>query len=96
MQSLQLKYLGEEIPSEQPEVENAAEDADDIANIFADVDDDEEYDGDEPLFGEGSHLDDEDIFDEEFDGADDTIDSDLDFDDLDLEEVSEDDIDDEE
>ena len=96
LQSLQLKYLGEEIPSEQPEVENAAEDADDIANIFADVDDDEEYDGDEPLFGEGSHLDCEDIFDEEFDGEEEVIDSDLDFDDLDLEEVSEDDIDDEE
>ena len=94
LQSLQLKYLGEEIPDEQPEPEVSADENDDAA-IF-EADDEDEYDGDGPFFGEGSHLDDEDIFDEDADGEDEVIDSDLDFDDLDLDEVSEDDIDDEE
>ena len=93
LQSIELKYLGEELPAEPAEA-SADEDAE-LNNIFA-ADDDEEYDGDEPLYGEGSHLDCEDIFDEDISGEEEVIDSDLDFDDLDLEEVSEDDLDDEE
>ena len=78
LQSLQLKYFGEEIPSELPAEEEAAEAALTDEEVFSD---DEEYDESEPFYGEGSFLDDESEFD------DDTFESELDFDNLELEDV---------
>ena len=64
LQTLQLKYFGEEIPSELPEVAEGEEDA-----AISDeqlFEDDDMFDEDEPLFGEGSFLDEEADLDEEF------------------------------
>ena len=81
LQSLQLKYYGEEIPRELPEVAESADD-EDLSEEQLFEDDDMFDDNDQPIFGEGSFLDDEADLDEDFA-------SDLDFDSLDLEDVVE-------
>jgi len=78
LQNLQLKYYGEEIPGDLPEaVESDEEDIVSEEELF---DDDDMFDENEPLFGEGSFLDDDADLDEEFA---------LELDDLELEDVVE-------
>ncbi|MBE6402877.1 MAG: DNA-directed RNA polymerase subunit beta' [Lentisphaerae bacterium] len=84
LQYLKLKYYGEEIPREQPELTEEEEENKVLEEqIFED--DDDMFGDDAPLFGEGSILDDEADLDDMF--ADDQ-----DFDNMELEDVIEDDF----
>ena len=79
LQYLKLKYYGEEIPREQPEVSEEDEESKALEEQIFEEDDDM-FSDDEPLFGEGSILDDEADFDGEF--ADDQ-----DYDNMELEDI---------
>ena len=78
LQSLQLKYFGEEIPGELPEA--AGEDAGETAEEQIFEDEDDMFGSNEPIFGEGSFLDDEADLDDEFA-------SDQDLEDINLEDI---------
>ncbi len=85
LQTIQLKYFGEEIPSELPEVTEPAEEVLTDEDLF---DDEELFDENEKIFGEGSFLDDEADLDEFSTGEN--------FDEMELSDVVDDFEDDEE